>query len=344
MQLRHLLILPMVLTLLAATAVPLRAAGRVQLELVGDAAGSALAFQQWVQVLSTAGVKNVRIRAAAATDRVGIEVRGTEQSPLYVVTGVVRSADELLLPAGRFKRRDAARLARWLDDLALHGPADRRESKSAFGLSGKQFAQIREDLSQPVGFPTSGMVRREAVEKIGRRLLLPLQLDPGLTQVLKEDKIGEELKALSCGTSLAYVLRPVGLCLVPRQRAPRPVYAVVEAKPGLEVWPVGWEAEGPRREVLPALFELHNVNVEGVSATVALEAIAKRLKVPVLIDHNALARYGVEPEKVIVSHPRRRTMYSIALRKILSQARLKSELRVDEADKPFLWVTTIKPM
>ena len=118
MQLRHLLILPMVLTLLAATAVPLRAAGRVQLELVGDAAGSALAFQQWVQVLSTAGVKNVRIRAAAATDRVGIEVRGTEQSPLYVVTGVVRSADELLLPAGRFKRRDAARLARWLERTA----------------------------------------------------------------------------------------------------------------------------------------------------------------------------------------------------------------------------------
>ena len=35
--------------------------------------------------------------------------------------------------------------------------------------------------------------------------------------------------------------------------------------------------------------------------------------------------------------------YSQALRRVLSQAKLKYELRVDEADKPFLWITTIKP-
>jgi len=344
MQLRDVLILPMVLVLLTATAPPARAAGRVELELVGDAHGSALAFQQWLQVLSRAGVKNVRIRAATAADKVGIEVRGTQSSPLYVVTGVLKSADELVLPVGRFKRRDAARLARWLDDLAQRGPNAPRESKSAFGLSPALFEKIQQDAARSVGFSTREMVRREAVEQIRRRLSLPLQLEPELARLLEADKIAEELMPLSCGTSLACILRPMGLCLVPRQRAGRLEYAVVEAKPGLEVWPVGWEPEKSRRDVAPAMFEFHNVNVSGVSATVALQAIAGRLKLPVLIDHNALARWGIEPDKAIVSHPQRRTTYGIALRKMLSQAGLKSELRVDEAGKPFLWVTSIKPM
>jgi hypothetical protein len=28
---------------------------------------------------------------------------------------------------------------------------------------------------------------------------------------------------------------------------------------------------------------------------------------------------------------------------VLSQAKLKYDLRVDESDKPFLWITTVKP-
>ena len=35
--------------------------------------------------------------------------------------------------------------------------------------------------------------------------------------------------------------------------------------------------------------------------------------------------------------------YSQVLGKVLMQARLKYELRVDEADKPFVWITSVKP-
>ena len=34
--------------------------------------------------------------------------------------------------------------------------------------------------------------------------------------------------------------------------------------------------------------------------------------------------------------------YSLILQRILSQAKLKKELRTDESGKPFLWITTIK--
>jgi hypothetical protein len=316
----------------------------VQLELVGDAQGSALAFQQWLQVLSRAGVKNVRIRSAQAADKVGIEVQGTPESRLYVVTGIVKSSEELLLPPGRFSPRDAARLAGWLDDLARHGPEQLREPKSAFGLTQKQFEQVRKALSPPVGFSTRGMTRREAVEKIARGLSLPLEVDAKSAKTLEEDKVAEELSELSCGTALAYVLRPMGLCLVPRESGDSTVCAVVQAEPKLEVWPVGWEPEKPEREVLPELYKPRDVNIQRVSAATALEEIGKRLKVPVLVDHNALARHGIEPGKKLVSHPPGRTTYFRTLDRILFQAGLKSELRVDEAGRPFLWISTVKPV
>ena len=46
----------------------------------------------------------------------------------------------------------------------------------------------------------------------------------------------------------------------------------------------------------------------------------------------------------MVTLPRSRTTYSLALKKLLFQAGLKFEVRVDEAGTPFLWISTIKPL
>ena len=111
-----------------------------------------------------------------------------------------------------------------------------------------------------------------------------------------------------------------------------------------EVWPIGWPPEKPPAEVLPGMFDFHDVNVQNVSAAKLLDAVSKLVKTPVLLDHNALARHGIDPAKAMVSMPRGRTTYSLALRKLLFKAGLKFEIRVDEAGKPFLWVSTVKPV
>jgi len=337
------------MTLVAVACVipcPLSAAavGRTQLELVGEGSQAAMLFQPWMQMLGKAGIENVRCRSLKPNDKVGIQVHGTEDNRLYIVTGIVRGTDELLLPPGRFRRSDVGRLARWLDELAEYGPAEQRERKTAFGLRASQFTQIHDDLAQPIPFSTRGLSRREAVARISRQLTFSIRSDAQTGAALQGDEIAEELLGLSCGTVLAYVLRPMGYCLVPSLEGSRSTYAIVKARPDREVWPVGWESDQPTRDLLPALHEFHDVNIEGVAASTALQAIGKLLKVPVLVDHNALARHGVDPDKVLVSHPRSRTTYSLALRKILFQARLTSEVRVDEAGQPFLWVTTVKPV
>ncbi len=316
----------------------------MELELIADArSGAALAFQDWMQTLSRAGVKNVRLRSAEPTDRVGIENRGSPDNPVYVVTGAVVSRDELLLPCGRFKPSDAARLAKWLDDIAQRGPPNQREARLAFGLTASQIQRVRDDLAKPVVFSTEGMTRSEAVERIGQRLAIPLQVS-GRLGAAEDDKIAEELSALSCGTALACVLRPSGFGLVPRATATGLAYGVGKAQLDQEIWPIGWPPQKPLVQTVPALYEFHDVNVRNATAAKALVAIAARLKVPVLMDYNAMARHGVDPAKTLVSLPSARTTYSLALRKLLFQAGLKFEVRIDEAGRPFLWITTVKPV
>ncbi len=148
---------------------------------------------------------------------------------------------------------------------------------------------------------------------------------------------------MSAGTALACILRPAGFALVPQESGGGPAYRVAAAKLDQEVWPIGWP---PKRvhEALPGLYEMRNVNVSGVSAAKVLEAVGRQLHVPVFLDHNALARHGIDPAQVAVSHPQSRTSYSVALRKILYQAGLKFEVRVDEANHPLLWISTLKPV
>ena len=331
------------ITLLLAPA-PLWAGGTVRLELVGEGQGAALLFQEWAQVLGKAGIKDVRFRTIEEADRPSLDVQGTPDRPVYLVIGIVQSRDELLLPSGRFKRSEVGRLAQWLKDLAERGPVDKTEPKAAFGLTAKQFQQVHEDLAAPVGMATEAVARGKVVEKIAGQIKFPLKLDPQTAQALADDKVGEDLSGLSCGTALAYVLRPAGYYLAPHSAGGELSYIVRKAQPESEVWPVGWAPERPINEALPGLFEFLNVNVENVSAADALAAIAKRLGTPVLVDHNALARHGLDPAKKMVALPRSRTTYSLALKKLLFQAGLKFEVRLDEADKPFLWITSVKPM
>ena len=95
--------------------------------------------------------------------------------------------------------------------------------------------------------------------------------------------------------------------------------------------------------MLPDLFKFHNVSIQDISVGKVLEEVGKRLKAPVLLDRAAIARHGVDLDKTDVTLPSKRTTYGLVLNRALFKAKLKYDLRVDEAGKPFIWVTTIKP-
>ncbi|MCC6126763.1 MAG: hypothetical protein IT426_17510 [Pirellulales bacterium] len=322
-----------------------RAAGTVELELVGSRTQAA-AFQEWARALDKAGISGVRIHSGSEEElKPAIETGGTPQRPVYYITGVVLSREEIALPGGRYKRSEIGRLKLWLDDLAENGLPSQRPAKVAFGLTQPQYDELRQALAEPVKFATLGVARREAVDKIARQLSIPLAFADGSRAEVGDDKVEDELRELTCGTALAALLRPAGYCLIPKLSGGTISLVVVKSRPELkEIWPVGAKPEKREQEILPKLMEFLPVNVQNVSAATAAEAIAKRLEVPLVYDRVGLARHGIDPAKAMVSMPRSQTTYSLALRKLLSQAGLRFELRVDEAGTPFLWIGTVKPI
>jgi hypothetical protein len=317
----------------------------VRLEIAADPHAPITSQQEWLQKLSAAGVTNLRIRAGQDGDKVGVDVQGSEAEPIYLVTGIITPGNQLVIPGGRFRSSDAHQIARWLDDLGQKGLKSNDEPRSTFGLTEKQLKQAREDLAQPVGFATLGLARSQAVAKVAERWEGKFRIPPGLLEADPEDTVAEALASVSCGTALACLLRPAGLGLVPRSGPGGEVqYTVSAAKADTEFWPLGWPPDKPLPKAFPAMYESFNANVQDIPLAKVLDVLAKRLKVPFLLDHNALARHGIEPNKKKVNAPQSRTTYNQLLRKILSQAGLKGEVRLDEAGKPLVWITSVKPI
>ena len=330
----------LLLSLFASSAL---ADGRVELTLVTEGRAPLTAQHEWARDLTRAGITGVRIRAQRTRERLGVEVRGTPSAPVYSVTGQITAANEIRLPGVRFRSGDAAGVARWLDDLARRGPAEQRPKMTAFGLDVNQFEQAHDDLTQTVGFSTRQKSRAEVVLKMAELLSFPLKIDQRQLRAMENDKVAEELSGFSCGTALACVVRPMKMCLVPRPSAGGTIeYTVVAEREGVKPWPIGWESKKSKRETLPGVLEFLNANLQGVPLAEVLEILGERLDAPILMDHNAMARHEIDPAKVIINLPQSRTTYSSLLKRVLFQARLKSELRVDEAGSPFFWVTTLK--
>lgn len=304
------------------------------------------AAQEWSAKLAQVGLQ-VQIRGKRPGDAIEVQQAGNDAR--YRVTGAINSSGELVLPGARFRLGDAAQIKAWFNDLGRLGPPGQRPARLAFGMLPEKVERLRADLSQPVGFATAGMSAATVVGQIRTKVRVPIEVGNEALAAIQQEKVAEELDVMACGTALACVLRPAGLCLVPREGSvpgkPLQVYCeVVASRPGLEIWPVGWPPDKPDRDLLPGLYEFRNVNLENVPITRVLKAIGGQLKLPVLWDHNAMARHGVEPEKALVTLPKSRTTYSLTLRKALFQARLKHEIRVDEAETPFFWITTVKPL
>jgi hypothetical protein len=333
------LLVPMLLALPGLV----RGEGRVDFELVTESGFPLDGAREWLSALDKVGLSGVRIRGANDSDQPSIERRGSDASPSYHVVGILTAANKLRVPGGSFGVRDQGRISAWVAKLKEGGEEGLSAKPSAFGLLPKQLVELHQSLALPVTFSTVGLSASEVVTKIAEDLPIKLLLD-GTTQraLAAPDKIADELQGITSGTALAAAIRPLGLVLVPEKGAGGVQLRMVDSRAARESWPVGWPAKKPPKDVLPALFKFLNVEVNDTPLAESLEAVRGRLEVPMLVDHNSLARQKVDLATTKVTLPKINTFYSRILDRLLVQAKLKYELRVDEAEHPFLWITTLR--
>ncbi len=128
---------------------------------------------------------------------------------------------------------------------------------------------------------------------------------------------------------------------MPRLKADgKPEYYVSTAGPNQDVWPVGWPPDRPVPDMAPELFTLRNVEIDDISAAQLFQVVTDRVKLPMLFDEQALLLKNIDPSKVKIKIPLAKLGYATVLDRAMFQAGLKHEVRVDDAGKPFFWVTT----
>lgn len=319
---------------------------RVEMELATEPRFPAVDAQPWAELLGRLGAASVRIRSLAPGDEPRIDPIGTPQRPAYRVTGILTSRRELIVPGGRFTVADRAAIEAWIARVAQRGAeAARPPGDTPYDLREAAWDQVRRQLAQPVDISTAQVPCGRAVTEVARRLDLALDVDSTAARALATaDLPADELEGVACGTALAYLLAGAGLCFEPFEVStdgrpqPEVAYRVVSAAAGRQPWSIGISADARRRQVLPVLVELIDVEIAGIMLDEALGAIAARLEVPLLVDHAALARRRIDLSRSPATLAPGRLTYNQILRKLLFPARLQHELRVDEAGQPFIWI------
>ncbi len=332
------------LLLSLAASRPLEAAPRVSFELVTGNGFPLTAQRKWIDLFKNLPGTTVRIRGARGSETTTVEDVGTSRSPSYHVVGILLGDNRLRLLGGEFSANDRTKLAAWVKKLRAEGVEGLTAVRVAFGLTSDQLVAFHAQASRPIPFTTKDVRSGDVARQIVRQVAAPFEVSAaGRAAFGRNELVADELKGLSCGTALAATIRPLGLTWRPRRRDDgKTVLVIEEAGTAEESWPVGWPVKGTPYSTAPKLFENLKVEIRDTPLSEAIEAIQPRVELPFLFDHNSMARHQVDPAASKVDFPAKRASYKRILDTVMFQAGLSTELRLDEADRPFLWISTTK--
>ena len=338
---RNCLLFAAIIVTMASVAATATADTIVSLEVVATDRFAIAKAQEWARELGDMGFSRVRIRLADRSERPQPEIDGEPGDRSRRVTGVLTSGNVLVLPGGKFRRGDSAEIKAWIK--SLDEPPPDENPPAAFGLTAEELVDLHTMLAKQVTVETKGEAVASAANALVRELPVSVNVSAEAKQrIAAGEPIRDELQGLSTGTALAAILRPLGLGLAPSKQGDRVALVVDDFRKLPESWPIGWPPTEKDVEIVPKLLEFLPVEINDTPVADTVGAIAGRLDLPVLYDHNGMARHRIDPTVEKVNIPETRTYYLRVLDRALIPAGLKGEVRVDEADKPFYWIGTIK--
>ena len=318
---------------------------RVELELFMEQGVSPSASHAWIQRLKRFEPEGLRFRGELPGDELAINNVGTDRRPVYQVIGRLNVREEIEVPGAVIPPNRPTLLMDYLEALRQDGPEAVTKQRTAFGLTVSQFKEVHDDLAAVIDFSTVNMPSGEVVKKIAGKLKHEVQTTKQAASelALPEAIVADELQGLSSGAGLAAALRPAGLVFDIQRAKDGFRYVIRQPEAEKEAWPIGWDAsEKSVVELAPQLRKIFEVELNDVQLSQAVSAIQQRLDLPMLFDWNSLAEEDIRLETKTVKLKKSKLTYQIVLDRILGQAQLKMELRIDENDHPFLWVSTLK--
>jgi len=330
--------------LLASQPPAVAADGRVELNLTIAQGAPLTAAQQWLPVLDEVGFNSTRISSDIPENPLEIVKGGTDANPSYRVNGILTTNGDVMLPPGRkFSQRDKGGMREWIRALKAQGPEGTSGAKLPFGLTRAQFEEARKDFKTAVTAKTKEAAPVAVLKEITKDLGNNVALDAESEKALAESgAVRDELQGLAIGTAVAALIRPAGLVLRPRSSNGRIEYVITDGRGTGENWPIGWASKEGSGKLVPTLLEKEETQDAEVPLAAALAEIQTRVGVPFVYDYNGLATLGIDLATAKTQMKAGQTYYGRLLTRMLTQAKLKYEVRQDDAGRPFLWIATIR--
>ncbi len=310
--------------------------------------------QQWAQDFGNLGV-DIRFRQRLLEDKPSITEKVTGRWRRVKVLGEMSRDGTLSFPDKKFKPADLRLLREWVEELKTYGAQGAPSGQPAWGLSKSQFESLNRQLSAPAKFKTS-IAEFSLLEAIDELLSeegeltwnLSEQARDELMSALTNSPVLPDVTGMAKGTALAILLKSHGLVFVPQRLPDSSIVLKIEASSKEEKgWPVGWDLETiglKRLETAPDLFRMKLIKIVDTPLTELASQASTESKVPVLIDRHALASEQIDPDALMINIPEKRTAWAMALGTATTPHRLQSNLKIDEAGKPFVWIDVFVPV
>jgi len=324
----------------------------VEIELLTDDAGVGQNAQQWAELLRKHDVA-VRIRRGTPRDEAGVSEStiGNTVRMVKVVAHLDRRG-AIRMPDRQFTTADNDALREWIRGLRTYGAQGSPEGQPGWGLSKEQMDQVLAALKRPIQIDTQGkdiLAGLLAFTPNPDQGDLPIHVTPAAKEIMAlpqgEQLFPHSLVGVSRGSALSILLSYYGLCFTP-QRTPagKLELAIHDAEKIEYPWPIGWPwpEDTPRNKIAPSLFKFVNVELVDQPLPDVLTAAAKTIEIPIFVDHAQMEKWDIDFNNLKVNYPAKKTSWIVAIRQIAFNCRLKRELYVDEAGKPFIWLTPIE--
>lgn len=300
----------------------------------------------WNETLEKLGV-SYRIRQGTKIDKPETKETKLGTFRRVDVVGMLDRNGRLIFKDHTFTRDEADKLGEWIRELKTYGAQGAPAGKPLWGLSKTQFAEVHAGLSDEVTKEIHGKKLGDGLEAIGVPEKYPLRFTIAAKQSLgsKERTVRKEVKGHSLGTALALVLHDHGLGFRPLRTPQGSIELSVAPLSSKDpAWPVGWEPKLSMAKTAPKMFELIPVELNKVKLLDVFHAVSVKTGVPIHIDYHAISAQKVDLDNLVVSYPSRKASWSLLLRGVTAKHKLSRTLKIDERNRPFVWISSYVPM
>lgn len=322
----------------------------VSVELIQVKPGPNPLGLKWQHVFAKQNM-SLRIRSGRPGDKPSISETKLGAIRLIKAIGIIDTTGRILFPKNKvFTLADSAELGKWLEDLKTFGEQGSPDGKPLWGLSESQFSEFYSSLSAPVLEEVAGLRLDNALEKMALPKQYSASMSGKAVEWLKTEypdapKVRSKLQGFSKGTALAILLNEYGLGFHPLRKPDGKLDLIVEPlKVTRAVWPVGWDLKESRVKTARKLFmEFVPIDLENVLFVDVINAVSVKAEIPIFIDRYRIEGFGVDVDKLRVSFQSNRTSWFRLLGAITTPNHLTRRDQIDEAGKPFIWVTYLQP-